>query len=165
MTPEQAFDDHHKSVYRFVYRLTGNADLAEDITQDCFLAILPEPHRWDSNRGDLKTYLFSIARNLAFKRYRDDHVNLYVEEDRAASIADHRIDQELAVVVAQMVSQLPDPQREALILYEYEGFQLSEIARIVNADIGVVKSRQHRARERLKRSLVPYRKVGTHGTV
>jgi DNA-directed RNA polymerase specialized sigma24 family protein len=60
---------------------------------------------------------------------------------------------------------LPDLQREALILFEYEGFQLSEIAQIVKADIGVVKSRLHRAREGLKRALAPQRKVETHETV
>jgi RNA polymerase sigma-70 factor (ECF subfamily) len=165
LTAEQAFDDHHKAVYRFVYRLVGRAELAEDITQDCFLAFIRDPLRWDASRGDLKTYLFSIARNLAFKRYRDDHGDVQVEADRAVSIVDRRMDQELSVVVAQMVSQLPDLQREALILFEYEGCQLSEIARIVSADVGVVKSRLHRARAGLKRMLAPYRKVGAHGTL
>ena len=69
--------------------------------------------------------------------------------------------QELSVTVAQMVSQLPDLQREVLILFEYEGFSLHEIAAIVNADVGAVKGRLHRARERLRRALTPYRRVGT----
>ena len=165
VTAEQAFEDYHKAVYRFVYRLTGKAELAEDITQDCFLVILREPQRWDSTRAGMKTYLFSIARNLTFKRYRDEHPDLQVDPERALSVKDCRMDQELSLVVTQMVSQLPDLQREALILFEYEGFQLSEISQIVKADIGVVKSRLHRARERLKRMLAPHRKVETHETV
>ncbi len=165
MTAQQAFDLHHQSVYRFVYRLAGRADLAEDITQDCFLALLRHPQRWDAARGGIRTYLFSIARNLAFKRFRDDHAEFQVEEDQAIAIPDQRMDQELPLLVAQMVGQLPSLQREALILFEYEGFQLTEIAAIVGADVGVVKSRLHRARTSLKRLLVPYRKVGTHGIV
>ena len=165
MTAEQAFDEHHRAVYRFVYRLAGRADLAEDITQDCFLAMLRDPHRWDPARGEIKTYLFSIARNLAFKRFRDEHSEVQVAEDRAVAIVDQRMDQELPVLVAQMVSQLPDLQREALILFEYEGFQLNEIAEIVNAEVGVVKSRLHRARESMRRLLIPYRRVGTYGIV
>jgi RNA polymerase sigma-70 factor, ECF subfamily len=165
VTAEQAFDDHHKAIYRFVYRLTGRPELAEDITQDCFLAILRDPQRWNAARGGMKTYLFSIARNLALKRYRDDHEDHQLGQDRTLSITDQRMDQELPVLVAQMVSQLPELQREALILFEYEGFQLNEISQIVNADIGVVKSRLHRARERLKQALAPCRKVGTHETV
>ena len=43
MTPEEAFDRHHQAVYRFAYRLTRRADLAEDITQDCFLALVRAP--------------------------------------------------------------------------------------------------------------------------
>lgn len=165
MTAEQAFDEYHRAVYRFVYRLAGRADLAEDITQDCFLAMLRDPHRWDPARGEIKTYLFSIARNLAFKRFRDEHSEVQVAEDCAVAIVDQRMDQELPVLVAQMVSQLPDLQREALILFEYEGFQLNEIAEIVNADVGVVKSRLHRARESMRRLLIPYRRVGTYGIV
>ncbi|MBV9268123.1 MAG: RNA polymerase sigma factor [Acidobacteriaceae bacterium] len=167
MTAEQVFDDHHKAIYRFVYRLLGRADLAEDVTQDCFVAILRDPQRWNAARGDIKTYLFSIARNLAFKCHRDEHpeLQLDMDEDRAMAVADRRADQELSAAVAQLVSQLPDLQREALILFEYEGFQLSEISKIVNADVGVVKSRLHRARQRLKRQLEPYRKVGTHENV
>lgn len=165
MTAEQAFDVHHKAVYRFVYRLLGRADLAEDVTQDCFVSMLRDPQRWNAARGDMKTYLFSIARNLAFKRYRDDHTEMQVEEDWAISVADQRPDQEISAVVAQAVGQLPDLQREALILFEYEGFQLAEIAQIVKADVGVVKSRLHRARERLRRSLAPYRRVGAYENV
>ncbi len=165
MTAEQAFDEYHRAVYRFVYRLAGRADLAEDITQDCFLAMLRDPHRWDPARGEIKTYLFSIARNLAFKRFRDEHSEVQVAEDRAVAVVDQRMDQELPVLVAQMVSQLPDLQREALILFEYEGFQLNEIAEIVNAEVGVVKSRLHRARESMRRLLIPYRRVGTYGIV
>lgn len=165
MTAEQAFDKHHKAVYRFVYRLAGRADLAEDITQDCFLALLRQPQGWDAARGDMKTYLFSMARNLAFKRFRDDHGGAQVDEEMAGSIPDRRVDQELSLAVAQLVALLPALQREALILFEYEGFPLNDIARIVNADVGVVKARLHRARQSLKRLLTPYRKVGTHGNV
>lgn len=113
----------------------------------------------------MKTYLFSIARNLAFKRYRDDHSDSQVDEDWAASVADRRPDQEISTLVAQVVGRLPDLQREVLILFEYEGFELAEIAKIVDAEIGVVKSRLHRARERLKRQLAPYRKLGTYENV
>jgi RNA polymerase sigma-70 factor (ECF subfamily) len=162
LTAEQAFDNYHKAIYRFVYRLAGRGDIAEDITQDCFLAILRDPQRWNERRGDFRTYLFSIARNLAFKRYRDEHGSLYADEDEAGFVAPTQADQELSLTVAQLVSQLPNLQREVLILFEYEGFSLNEIAVIAEADIGAVKARLHRARERLRRALAPYRRMGTH---
>lgn len=129
------------------------------------MSILRDPQRWNAARGDMRTYLFSIARNLALKRYRDDHSTLHVDEELAVSVAYRQPDQEISMAVAQAVAQLADLQREALILFEYEGFQLFEIANIVSADIGVVKSRLHRARQNLKRLLAPYRKVGAYDNV
>ena len=165
MNPERVFDEHHKAVYRFVYRLVGRADWAEDVTQDCFLAVLRYPERFDAARAGIRTYLFSIARNLAYKHYRDGGCDVPAEPEQVQDLPDLRSGVELAVVVSQMVSQLPDLQREALILFEYEGFELAEIAQIVGADVGTVKSRLHRARERLKRALAPIRKVETHENV
>ena len=64
------------------------------------------------------------------------------------------------------MASLPHLQQEALILFEYEGVTLEEIAQIVGAEIGTVKARLHRARERLRKILAVYRKVGNaHGTV
>ena len=58
-------------------------------------------------------------------------------------------------IVAGAVRELPPLQREALILAEYEGLSLEEIAQAVEAEVGTVKSRLHRARENLRRMLAP----------
>ena len=64
---------------------------------------------------------------------------------------------ELSVIVQAAISALPPLQREAIVLCEFEEFSLGEAAVIVGADVGTVKSRLHRAREGLRRSLAPYR--------
>ncbi len=159
MTPQEAFDQHHQAVFSFAYRLTGKPDIAEDIAQECFLALIRAPHRYDPSRGTMKVFLFSIVRNLALKQYRDlreDQIPDGAEEE--ASDPRHSID--IASAVATAVAALPPLQQEALILFEYEGATLEEIAQIVSADVGTVKSRLHRARERLRLVLAPYRKVG-----
>lgn len=66
------------------------------------------------------------------------------------------LDDELSVKVQEAVSSLPPLQREALVLFEYEGLALSEIASMIGTDVGAVKSRLHRARERLRNTLRPY---------
>lgn len=159
MTPQQAFDKHHQSVYRFAYRLTRDAGLAEDITQECFLAYLRAPGRVDPRLGTVRTYLFAIARNLVLKYYRDTR-----DSDPLEDVAQERFSPDLAAAVEEAVSSLPPLQQEAVVLFEYEGFTLEEIARIAGCDAGTVKSRLHRARERLKRILAPYRKGIAHGT-
>lgn len=166
MKIEDAFDRYHQAVFDFVYRLTRRADLAEDITQECFLALMRAPQRFDPDRGTLKTYLFGIARNLLLKNYRDQKIAVTDESQVADLGVDPRPALEISSAVESAVSGLPHLQQEALVLFEYEGLTLEEVAHVVGTDIGTVKSRLQRARERLRRKLAPFRKVGdVHGTV
>jgi RNA polymerase sigma-70 factor (ECF subfamily) len=165
VTPREAFDRYHQAVYRFAYRLTAREDLAEDITQECFLAFVRAPQRYDRTRGTVKTYLFSIARHLALKQYRDGRELAGLDGEEAAVVEPDGA-WEISSAVARAVGDLPALQQECLILFEYEGFTLEEIADVVSADVGTVKSRLHRARERLRHSLAAYREVGNeNGTV
>jgi RNA polymerase sigma-70 factor (ECF subfamily) len=66
------------------------------------------------------------------------------------------LDNEMSLKVAEAVASLPPLQREALVLFEYEGISLNEIASMVGSDVGAVKARLHRGRERLRRTLQPY---------
>ena len=96
-----------------------------------------------------------MARNLALKRWRDE--NRWRELDDEQLIArpidgGHR---ETSVIVAEAVQALPPLQREVVILFEYEGLTLDEVARAVEAETGTVKSRLHRARQNLRRMLAP----------
>ena len=68
------------------------------------------------------------------------------------------LDAELSYEVGKAVARLPPLQREAIVLFEYEELSLQEIASIVGADTGTVKSRLFRARAALRRSLAPYLK-------
>lgn len=160
-----AFEQYHQAVFDFIYRLTRRVDLAEDITQECFLALVRAPERFNPDRGTIKTYLFAIARNVLLKNYRDERAGEPVDE--SASIhTDSQSTFEISLAVENAIAALPHLQQEALVLFQYEGLTLEEIAQIVGADVGTVKSRLHRARERLRKDLALYRKVGgVHGTV
>lgn len=164
MTAQTAFDQYHQAVYSFAYRLTGSAEIAEDITQECFLVLIRDPLRYDPKRGTLRVFLFAIARNLALKHYRDYREEPF-EGIADAHTVDPRRNLELSTAVGIAIATLSPLQQEVLILFEYEGATLEEIALIVGADIGTVKSRLHRGRERLRKILASYRKVeNTHGT-
>lgn len=66
----QIFDEHHAALFRFAYRLTGSQADAEDIVQECFLALLRPTCSYDPKRASLRTYLFGTVRNQALKRTR-----------------------------------------------------------------------------------------------
>jgi RNA polymerase sigma factor (sigma-70 family) len=124
------------------------------------------PQRFDPDRGTLKTYLFGIARNLVLKNFRDQKIADPVESDGLDLGVDPRPALEVSSAVESAVTGLPHLQQEALVLFQYEGLTLEEVAHVVGTDVGTVKSRLHRARERLRRELAPFRKVGDfHGTV
>jgi RNA polymerase sigma factor (sigma-70 family) len=166
MTPEQAFDLYHRAVYSFAYRLTRRRPVAEDITQECFLAMLRAPHRYDPARGSMNVYLFSIARNMALKQYRDDLNERQTPAPEDLVFKDPQRSIDISCAVSAAVADLPLLQRETLVLFEYEGVSLEEIAQIVGAEVGTVKSRLHRARERLRRVLAAYREATKmNGTV
>jgi RNA polymerase sigma-70 factor (ECF subfamily) len=157
------YERHRAAIFRFSYRLSGSVEAAEDITHDCFLGLIKKPGNFRPERGSLRTYLFSAARNLWLKQLRDlgreSAMDEYAENQFIAGGKEplgRLLDDELSAKVQEAVSSLPPLQREALVLFEYEGLALNEIASMVGTDIGAVKSRLHRARQRLRNRLRPY---------
>jgi RNA polymerase sigma-70 factor, ECF subfamily len=159
----QIYERHRAAIFRFAYRLSGSAEGAEDITHDCFLSLIRRPENFQPGRASLRTYLLSAARNLWLKQLRNSGRESAMDElsDDQFSAIDKEplrrlLDDELSLKVQEAVSSLPPLQREALVLFEYEGMALSEIAGMVGTDVGAVKSRLYRARERLRNALRPY---------
>jgi RNA polymerase sigma-70 factor (ECF subfamily) len=136
--------------------MTGSSASAEDITQECFLALLAGAS-YDMARGDLRTYLFGIVRNLALRRLRvterecEEPDDVPSPHDTAAEL----ISAERAELVSRAIGELPAFQREALILFEYEDLSLEETAMVTGVEVGTVKARLHRARQALRRRLAP----------
>jgi RNA polymerase sigma-70 factor, ECF subfamily len=150
-----AFHLNKDVLFRFAYRMTGSKPAAEDIVQDCFMALWQKPETYDSSRGTTRAYLLGIARNLVLKRWRREWRFADEESETASCEPVDLIGMERSAAVAAAVQALPPLQREALVLAEYEEMPLDEIARVSGADIGAVKSRLHRARQNLRRMLDP----------
>ncbi|HKP45311.1 MAG TPA: RNA polymerase sigma factor [Pyrinomonadaceae bacterium] len=160
---QELYERHCGPVFRFAYRLSGNVASAEDLTHDCFLSLIKRVQAFNPERGSLRTYLFGATRNLWLKQLRTFDRELPLEDfdHDEFVVAEHAplrkvLDNELSVVVAEAVAALPVLQREALVLFEYQGSSLSEIANVVNTDVGTVKSRLYRARTSLRKSLTGY---------
>jgi RNA polymerase sigma-70 factor (ECF subfamily) len=159
----ELYDRHRQPIFRFAYRLLGEVDIAEDVTHDCFLSLIRKPENFRPERASLRTYLFAAARNLALKHFRSTGRETRLDEmtEEPEFSPRHQplrklLDEELAAEVRRAVFSLAPLQREALVLFEYEGLSLNEIAEITGADVGAVKGRLFRARERLKSILRPY---------
>jgi RNA polymerase sigma-70 factor (ECF subfamily) len=159
------YERHRTPVFRFACRMLGSATQAEDVTQECFLSILRRPEAFRAERASLRTYLCAIARHLALKQLRKRGQETLVDEPPEApagapgSAGDDPLRSvvaaEEAEVVRAAVLALPPLQREAVVLFEYQDMSLADVAAVCDTDVGTVKSRLHRARERLRRTLAP----------
>jgi RNA polymerase sigma-70 factor (ECF subfamily) len=159
----ELYERHRLPIFRFAYRLLGSVEVAEDVTHDCFLSLIRKPANFRSERGSLRSYLFAATRNLALKHFRNlgretglDEVSEEPHVSERQQPLRRLLDDELAAKVREAILSLPDFQREALVLFEYEGLSLNEISSVVGADVGAVKARLFRAREGLKSILHPY---------
>ena len=159
----ELYDRYRQPIFRFAYRLLGSAELAEDVTHDCFLSLIRKPENFRPERASLKTYLYAASRNLALKHFRNqgreagiDELTQEPQESPRRGPLRRLLDEELADQVREAVFNLPPLQREALILFEYEGLSMNEVAEIAGTDAGAIKARLYRAREGLRRSLKPY---------
>jgi len=121
-----------------------------------------KPDNFIPGRASLRTYLFSAVRNLWLKQLRKlgREAAMDDEDEQVFAVSvgplNSLLDQELSLKVQEAVASLSPLQREALVLFEYEGLSLNEIASIVETDVGAVKARLFRARERLRQALQPY---------
>lgn len=157
------YERYRNPIFRFSYRLVGSVEVAEDITHDCFLSLIRKTENFEPSRGSLRTYLYAAARNLAMKHFRSSGREASIDDLAEHPSAPRRegplrrvLEAELVAKVKEAVADLPPLQREALVLFEYEGLPMNEVAIIVGSEVGAVKGRLHRARESLRNSLAPY---------
>lgn len=122
------FDEHHLPLFRFAWRLTGSIADAEDIVQDCFLALLRPDCGFDPARTAVRTYLFGAVRNQWLKRLRRRKPGVAPEPTDHRTPETETLRNEVARVVAGAIAELPDTQREILLLAHYEQLSLAAIA-------------------------------------
>ncbi len=155
----QIYRRYQGRVYRYAVRMTGSADAARDVTHNCFASLLEAPSRYDARRAGLGTYLCRAARNLSLRhasrcwRERASGRSADLTPSLMPSPLQQLLQDERARIVREAVLALAPLHREVLILAEYEELDMASIARIVGAEVGTVKVRLHRARQKLRRAL------------
>lgn len=150
------------SVYRFALRMSGSEAVAEDVTQEVFLALLREAARYDATRSTLASYLFGIARNQVLRRLERERNytplpdNEEEEADTLQAVDNPLGDltrQETIEAVRQAVLALPPHYREVVVLCDLHELSYLETAEALNCAVGTVRSRLHRARALLGEKL------------
>jgi len=135
----------------FAISLSGNVDRADDLVQDTLMRAWANSASFQPGTN-LKAWLFTILRNLYTSEYRKRRREVEDAEGELAATLSSPAAQEGHLALDEMkkaLSQLPEDQREAIILVGASGFSYEEAAEICECAVGTIKSRVNRARVRL----------------
>lgn len=163
----QLVERHQTFVYRVAYRLVGNVAEAEDITQECFIRLWNNLHRY---RPEIKltTWLYKIATNLCLdflKSSENRATRMTVKLEGYHDItqvlpADQTlIDAELRIAVEKLTSELSPKQKAVFVLRDIEQVEMSEIGEILAMDSGQVKSNLYYARKKVREMITSYYQI------
>ena len=161
------YDRYGRIVYSVSYRVTADAHLAEECTQDVFVRVWRRARDFDPARARVSTWLFAIARNRAIELWRARARRLdgrALDELDAGGVVDETsLDPaqvvaaaDEAVRVSEALASLPPEQLEAVQLAYFDGLSHGEIAERLRLPLGTVKGRIRLALERLRE------RVGEH---
>ena len=148
---------HYKLVYAITYRKTGDYHTACDLTQEVFIKVAKSVVSYHGN-GKFTSWLVTIAYHHCADYYRSaQHRHLQEElpvtpetEDKTANVLHllERKDERTRVKTALL--QLPDYQRDSIVLSYYEGMKIREIAEVMECSESAVKSRLHQGLKKLR---------------
>ncbi len=172
---EQMIGPLEQLVWRICWHYTGNREAAEDCGQETMIRIW---RSLNSYRGDcaLESWVYRIAANCCMdwlrKKKRDKSVSMEPLQEQGFDPADPSPGTEEQVVtedehrrLREAITQLPEDQREALILTQLEKIPYEEAALALGVSEGTVKSRVNRAKVRLKEILSAERELSPPGNV
>lgn len=154
----ELYERHVDRVYRMVYRMAGDAELAREFTQDAFVRAFD---RLATFRGEaaFSTWLGSIAISVALTglRQRKRRWEREVELDGAEPAATGRgLEPDLRRRLFEAIDALPEGYRTVLVLHELEGYTHEEIGALLDIDPGTSKAQLFRARAKLRNALGPH---------
>ncbi|WP_422660811.1 RNA polymerase sigma factor [Paenibacillus sp. EC2-1] len=158
---------YQRKILAFVYHMLKSANLellAEDICSETFYKAFKSLHSFREVDASFSTWLYTIARNTVLSELRKQRSGtLPLEESGVIPVAPLEIAPEQAILrservtlVREAINKLPEKQRSALILREYDQLDYQEIADILGQTVSSVKSLLFRARSSVKIQLEPY---------
>jgi RNA polymerase sigma-70 factor (ECF subfamily) len=155
----EIYDTLSPALYRYAYRLLGEARSAEDVVAESFQRLLLALRGDGGPRHNLKAYLYRVAHNLVVDRYRRreargealnlEALDLPADDDPAQEAAREIARQQARAALWRLTAD----QRQVIVLKYYEGLSNEEVAGVLNKPVGAVKSLQHRALDSLRRML------------
>jgi RNA polymerase sigma-70 factor (ECF subfamily) len=172
----QLVDKYKQPVINLAWRTLHDLTEAEDLAQNVFVQVFKSARRYEAS-AKFSTWLFTITRNLCLNEIRrrarhpaesldqthgesDEQPVHQVEDKVVASPPQQLLHGELEEKILEVLAELPENQRTALLLCRQEDSSYEEIAEVLGCSLSATKSLIHRGRETLKLKLKPYLRTG-----
>lgn len=152
----QLFEKYHTAIYRYCLKFLGDKELAKDAFQDTFMKMFE--HRFEFKSDNFGAWLYTICRNVCLNMIRGQKKNELFDEITHSNYNQNSIDVGLNEQINKALSMLPLQLKEVLVLREYNDLSYQEIADILGIELSLVKIRIHRARNLLRKILIPLQK-------
>lgn len=154
MSPKSAIEEHIPRLRRYARALVGDRAGADDLVQDTLERAWGRLHLWEPGT-DLRAWLFSIMHNIHVNQLRAGRIRATesLDDEEGTMEIPVRATQEDGLMVNEVdraLRQLPDEQREVLLLVGLEQLSYEEVARVLSIPLGTVMSRLSRGREKLR---------------
>jgi RNA polymerase sigma-70 factor (ECF subfamily) len=160
---EVFYDRHGGAAYSLAYRIVGDRQAAEDVTQEALISIWRSGARFDRARGSVRTWTLGIVRNRAIDHLRrhssrapklafdsEEELERRPAEELTEAEALRR---ETATEVRGALGGLPEEQSQVIQLAFFGGFSHSEIATMLNEPLGTIKGRMRLGMEKIRATL------------
>jgi RNA polymerase sigma-70 factor (ECF subfamily) len=160
------YRERHAAVHRFALQMSGSASVADDVTQEVFLALIREASKYDPARGPLASYLYGMARNMVIDHMKRGNLHVSItraEEDDGRFVSTRLVApgdplgdltrDEAVEDLRRAVLALPEHYREVVVLCDLHEMNYDHAAQALGLAVGTVRSRLHRARDLLLKKM------------
>ena len=143
---------------RQAFRMLGDQAEAEDVAQEAMLRLWKQATDWRAGEARISTWLYRVVHNLCIDRIRRRRPQVPVEDapepvDPDPSVLDRLAASEESRAIAAAIAELPERQRQALVLRHFEGYSNPEIGAALECSVEAVESLLARARRQLAKKM------------
>ena len=167
----ELFERHAPLIFRYLARRVGECN-ADDLLVETFLAAFRRRDQYDASYRDARPWLYGIASNLVGQHRRDESrlLRIRVAEDSALPVSEQShadwvttkaLASSVTELLAAVVADLPQVERDVLLLIAWEQLSYEEVAQALDVPVGTVRSRLSRARARIREALATTHEIET----
>ncbi len=151
---EEIYNQYSKMLYKYIFCLSGNEELSEEIVQDTFLVAVKDINKFEG-KCKISTWLCSIAKNIWYQKLKKDKKNISIDEVSNILIFEESIEEKLCeketkIELLKNIQKLDEDTRNVIYLRTFGNLNYEEIAEIMNKTSSWARVTYFRGKQKLK---------------